>query len=241
MPAKSTKAKPRIRKTKTAPSKVAPPPKEWPPDPKRVQKISRRLTRDYQAYCALTHQTPWQLLQSTILSAQCTDKRVNMVTPELFKRWPTPDKLAKCDASELEEVIRSTGFYRNKAKNLIGAGRTVTESFKGEVPKTMEELLTIPGVARKTANVVLGTAFGKNEGFVVDTHIHRISKRLGLTQHDDPVRIERDLMEVFPRARWSDLGHQIIWHGRKVCTARKPQCDECPLLNVCPSAFQVGQ
>jgi endonuclease-3 len=225
---------------KVAPSKVAPPVTQWPPDATRLKSLMKRLDKLHPPRCALNHENPWQLLQATILSAQCTDERVNKVTPELFRRWPEPPDLAAANPEELQEVIRSTGFYNNKTKSLLGAARRVTEEFGGVLPQTMKELLSLPGVARKTANVVLGTAFGKNEGFVVDTHIHRLAKRLGITRHDDPVKIERDLMEIFPQKKWGDLGHQIIWHGRLVCTARKPDCDECTLAPDCPSAGKLA-
>jgi endonuclease-3 len=204
-------------------------------DEATTREIDRRLGGEYEPRCALDFKTPWQLLQATILSAQCTDERVNKVTPELFKRWPDPADLAAADPEDVSEVIRSTGFYNNKTKSLIGAATRVTEEYDGQVPENMKDLLTLPGVARKTANVLLGTAFGRNDGFVVDTHIKRVSQRLGLTHHNDPVKIEQDLMERFPKKRWSELGHQIIWHGRQVCDARKPKCAECLLADLCPS------
>lgn len=176
---------------------------------------------------------PFQLLCATILSAQCTDERVNRVTPELFRRWPHAASLALADASELEAVIRPTGFYHNKAKNLMGMARALSERHGGRVPKTMEELIQLPGVARKTANVVLGTAFGIASGVVVDTHVRRLSGRLGLTRHEDPEKIERDLMAKVPEDRWIAFGHQLIWHGRRICHARAPECGRCSLP--CPS------
>jgi endonuclease-3 len=187
---------------------------------------------------ALHHDNPFQLLCATILSAQCTDERVNMVTPALFARFPTPSAMAKADIAELEGLIRSTGFYHNKAKNLIGAARMLNERWGGQMPRTMDELLELPGVARKTANVVLGTAFGIAVGVVVDTHVARVSFRLGLTRADTPEKIEQDLMQVVPRDRWIAFAHQIIWHGRKLCQARRPQCEACPLAPHCPSAFK---
>lgn len=212
---------------------------------KRAAEIARRLNKLYpQADCALEHDSALKLLIATILSAQCTDERVNMVTPALFARYPTARDLAAANQAEVEAIIRSTGFFRNKAKNLIGAARVICERFGGEVPATMEELLLLPGVARKTANVVLGTWFKQNEGVVVDTHIGRLAHRLGLSWRSrddkDAVKIEQDLMEVLPREKWTFVGHALIWHGRKVCPARKPACDQCTLADVCPSAHSFG-
>jgi len=206
----------------------------------RVVAILRVLDELYpDAHCELDFQGPFQLLVATILSAQCTDKRVNLVTPTLFARYPDPESLATANPRELEKIIQSTGFFRNKAKNLLGAARVICEDFDGQVPKEMDQLLTLPGVARKTANVVLGSAFGKNEGVVVDTHIARLSRRLKLTRETEPVKIERDLMEKIPRAQWTRFGHQLIWHGRRVCYARKPDCGHCALAPHCPSAGKV--
>ncbi|MFQ5412632.1 MAG: endonuclease III, partial [Phycisphaerae bacterium] len=206
---------------------------------KRIQKELRRLYPD--ADCALTHKSALNLLVATILSAQCTDERVNLVTPNVFKRYKTARDLANAEPAELEELIHSTGFYRNKTRNIIGAARVMTERFGGRVPNTMESLLELPGVARKTANVILGTCFRKNEGVVVDTHIGRLAERLRLTWRSrdgkDAIRIERDLMEVFPREAWIFIGHALIWHGRRVCPARKPDCAGCALSRDCPSAF----
>ena len=182
----------------------------------------------------LTHENPWELMIATILAAQCTDARVNTITPELFRRWPGPAEMAKASLEELESVIRPTGFYHNKAKNILGAACRVTEIFHGKVPQTLEELITIPGVARKTANVVLWGAFGINEGLAVDTHVKRISFRLGLTKNTDPVKIEQDLMKIFPRQEWGDVNHRLVWFGRDVCDARKPACDSCELSELCP-------
>jgi endonuclease-3 len=170
------------------------------------------------------------------LSAQCTDKRVNLVTPELFRRFPDARAMSLADERELEAIIKSTGFYRNKTKNILGAARVLMEDFDGVVPRTMEALTTLPGVARKTANVILGSAFGKNEGIAVDTHVTRLAGRLGLSAETDPVKIERDLTAQLPRDRWTQLGHQIIWHGRRVCHARRPECERCALSPSCPSA-----
>ena len=195
------------------------------------------LKEDYpDPQCALHHRTPLELLVATILSAQCTDERVNLVTPDLFSRFRTAADYGGAPPGVLEELIRSTGFYNNKAKNLRGAGARIASAFDGAVPANMDDLLTLPGVARKTANVVLGTAFGKNDGVVVDTHVHRVSRRLGLTRQDDPVKIERDLMELFPRDEWTYLGHALIHHGRRVCKARKPECHRCGLNRICPSS-----
>jgi endonuclease-3 len=187
------------------------------------------------AVCELAFASPYQLLVATILSAQSTDKRVNLVTPTLFARFPGPAELADADPAEVEDLIRSTGFFRNKTKSIIGMAQRVMAEHGGEVPADMDALLALPGVARKTANVVLGTAFGIASGVVVDTHIKRVAARLGLTSHADPVKIERDLMAAVPRDRWIDLGHQLIWHGRRVCHARKPDCESCSLAPLCPS------
>lgn len=191
------------------------------------------------ADCALVHDGPWQLLCATILSAQCTDKRVNMVTPELFARYPTPEALAAADPNDVEEMVRTTGFFREKTKSLIAMSQDIVARFGGETPRTMAELVTLRGVARKTANVVLGTAFGLNEGVVVDTHVQRLAQRLGWTDQTDPVKIERDLMALFPRSDWTLLGHTLILHGRAVCDAKKPRCGECPVAAQCPSASNV--
>jgi endonuclease-3 len=202
--------------------------------PARVQDILKRLDERYGgATCALHHRSAWELLVATILSAQCTDVRVNMVTPVLFQKYPTVQDFAALKPEQLEPDIKSTGFFRNKSKSLVGAAKKIVTDFGGEVPQTMEELLTVPGAARKTANVVLGTWFKKNEGVVVDTHVHRISRRLELTKNDDPVRIEQDLMKVIPRERWTLFSHQVIHHGRALCVVRNPKCAECPLENLC--------
>lgn len=205
-------------------------------DPARVRLILQKLDEAYPAAtCALHHHNAFQLLIATILSAQSTDKRVNMVTPELFKKYPTPEDLAYANPKEIENEIRSTGFYRNKTKSIIGASKKIVEDFQGEVPRTMEEMLTLPGVARKTANVVLGTAYGIASGIVVDTHVQRIAGRLDLTKNTDPKKIEQDLMQVIPQDKWILFSHQIIWHGRRVCVARKPKCIECNLEKICYS------
>ena len=201
---------------------------------RRVSKILRRLNKDYpDVDCALKHTSAWHLLVATILSAQCTDTRVNMVTPGLFEKLPTIRDMAAVPRAVLEREIQSTGFFRNKAKSLIGAARRILSDFGGEVPATMDELLTLPGVARKTANVVLGTWFGKASGVVVDTHVQRISGRLDLTKQNDAKKIEQDLMRILPKKRWILFSHQIIHHGRAVCLARKPRCTECSLEDLC--------
>ncbi|MCB9667830.1 MAG: endonuclease III [Myxococcales bacterium] len=191
--------------------------------------------------CELDFDSPWQLLVATILAAQSTDKGVNKVTPELFRRWPTPAKLARAPKPAVEVVIRPTGFYRNKAKAICGAARVVTEKYGGEVPKDMAALCTLPGVARKTANVVLGTAFGINAGMAIDTHASRVAKRLALTQKDDPVKIEMELCSQFPKRVWTALGHRLVLHGRYVCLARRPKCAECPINELCPSALSAPE
>jgi endonuclease-3 len=208
-----------------------------PVAPARVNEILKRLDQTYPAAtCALHHNSAWELLVATILSAQCTDVRVNMVTPGLFAKYPTPQHFASLEPEQLEPEIRSTGFFRNKSKSLVGAARKLISEFGGEVPSEMDKLLTLPGVARKTANVVLGTWFKKEEGVVVDTHVYRISRRLELTREADAQKIEQDLMRTIPRKKWTDFAHQVIWHGRQLCIARKPKCAECPLENLCHAA-----
>jgi endonuclease-3 len=203
--------------------------------PEGVNAILRRLEARFpDARCSLDFESPLQLLVATILSAQCTDERVNMVTPILFARYRTAQDFADADPDALEAIIRPTGFYRNKTRSLIGMGRVLAERHGGEVPRTMAALTQVPGAGRKTANVVLGNAFGVEEGIVVDTHVSRISQRLGLTRHTDPVRIERDLMALVPRGRWTLFPHLMIHHGRAICQARKPQCERCPLNDLCP-------
>lgn len=227
-------AKSAVARTKPAAEAVAPGKRYNPTSPERVAEILRRLDELYPgATCALTHRSAWELLVATILSAQSTDVRVNMVTPELFKKYPTVQDFAKLESQQLEGDIRSTGFFRNKSKSVVGAARKIVNEFGGKVPETMDELLTLPGVARKTANVVLGTWFKTADGVVVDTHVHRISRRLELTKNDDPKRIEEDLMRVVPREKWILFSHQVIWHGRKLCFARSPKCAECLLETIC--------
>lgn len=220
---------------KSAPAKSAKAPKGYNPiAPERVQEILKRLDEKYgNVTCALHHSNAWELLVATILSAQCTDARVNMVTPGLFKKYPTPQHFAALQPEDLEPEIKSTGFFRNKSKSIVGAAKKIVNDFGGQVPKTMEELLTVPGAARKTANVVLGSWFGIADGVVVDTHVHRISRRLELTTADDPPKIEQDLMKVIPRDRWILFSHQVIHHGRSLCMARNPKCAECPLETIC--------
>jgi endonuclease-3 len=204
--------------------------------PERVAAILRALDEAYpDAVCALNRKTPWELLVATILSAQCTDVRVNMVTPALFRRFTTPAAMAEAPTTELEDLIRTTGFFRNKAKSIKGAAQAILERFGGEVPRTLDELITVPGAARKTANVVLGVSYGLAEGVVVDTHVFRIARRLNLAKGDTPQKVEEELMRVLPREKWIDFSHQIIHHGRQVCIARKPKCNVCNLEQLCHS------
>jgi endonuclease-3 len=204
----------------------------------RAREIVQRLERAYpDAACALEHHTAFELLCATILSAQCTDARVNLVTPILFARYPTPEALARASQSSVEKIIRSTGFFRNKARSLIGMAQAIVANHEGRVPRTMEELRMLPGVGRKTANVVLGNAYGVSDGIAVDTHVARLSQLLGLTQQADPVKIEQDLMSLFPRDKWALLSHLLIFHGRQVCIARRPRCGECVLADICPSSL----
>jgi endonuclease-3 len=204
--------------------------------PDRIAAILKALDEAYpNVECALNHRSPWELLVATILSAQCTDVRVNMVTPELFKRFPTPAAMAKATLPELESLIRTTGFFHNKAKSIQGAARRIVEEFTGQVPQTLAELITIPGAARKTANVVLGVSFGIAEGVVVDTHVFRIGRRLGLAKGDSPQKVEQELIRILPQDRWIAFSHQLIHHGRQVCDARKPKCDRCNLEQLCNS------
>jgi endonuclease-3 len=202
----------------------------------RAPEILTRLRAAYpDARCALDHRNAFELLCATILSAQCTDARVNLVTPVLFARYPTPEALARADQAEVEQIVRSTGFFRNKAKSLIGMAQALVADHGGEVPRTMEELQVLPGVGRKTANVILGNAYGINDGITVDTHVTRLSGLLGLTGHEDPVKIEQDLMPLFPKDHWTLLSHLLIFQGRQVCIARRPRCGECVLADLCPS------
>ena len=211
--------------------------RKWAAKKQRALEILVRLKTLYpDAPCTLNYATPVQLLVATILSAQCTDERVNLVTPELFRRFPDAAALAKAEIAELEILIRSTGFYRNKAKNIQAAAALIIQEFNGQVPKSMEQLLKLPGVARKTANVVLAHAYNINAGVTVDTHVKRLSDRLGLTEYTDPIRIERDLMRLLPQPDWENWSIRLVYHGRAVCKARSPQCDECILADLCPSA-----
>jgi endonuclease-3 len=206
-------------------------------EPARVARIVAELGRLYpDPKCELDFKTPFQLLVATILSAQCTDKRVNMVTPALFAKFPDAAKMAKASPTELQTLIKTTGFFRNKQKSISGAAQKLVAEFGGKVPQTMDELTSLPGVARKTANVILGTAFGRNDGFVVDTHVGRLSRRLGLTKEEDPVKVERDMCRLVPQNLWTETGHQLILHGRRVCNARDPACERCTLAADCPSA-----
>ncbi len=201
--------------------------------------IIKVLKKKYPApECALQHENPWQLLVATILSAQCTDKRVNMVTPDLFKRFATIEDFAKASQEEVEELIRPTGFFRNKAKNIIACARALIENFKGKIPQTLAELTKLPGVGRKTGSVLLGTAFGKAEGIVVDTHVTRLSQRMGLSDKNDAEKIEQDLLQIVDRKYWIDFSHLLILHGRERCPARKPDCDDCELNAICPKLLQ---
>jgi endonuclease III len=206
-------------------------------DRKRAARIYSILEKEYpDVKTALRHENAFQLMVATILSAQCTDKRVNIVTEQLFSEYKNAKDLAAADLSDIEEKIRSTGFYKNKARNIVGAARKIEKEFSGIVPDSMEDLVTLPGVARKTANIVLFHAFGKNEGIAVDTHVKRLSARLGFSRNDDPVKIERDLMALFDREEWGHLTNILIAHGREVCVARKPRCGDCPVKRLCPSA-----
>jgi endonuclease III len=205
-------------------------------DPKRVTAILLKLDQAYPAAtCELHHDNAFQLLISTILSAQCTDARVNQVTPGLFQKYPTPEAFAHANPAGIEREIRPTGFFRNKTKSILGASKALLERFGGQVPRTMDEILSLPGVARKTANVVLGTAYGIASGVVVDTHVQRLSQRLDLTRNEDPKKIEQDLIKILPKDRWILFSHQLIWHGRRVCAARKPKCVECNMAELCYS------
>ncbi len=204
---------------------------------RQAQEVLHRLLAEYpDAHCALDFKNPYQLLVATILSAQCTDKRVNMVTPALFKKYPTPRALAKARQEDVETLIKSTGFFRNKARNLIGMAGAVVDEYRGTIPDTMDALTHLPGVGRKTANVILGNAFDKNEGIVVDTHVTRLAERLGLSRAKTAEKIEEELMPLFPRAQWAMLSHLLIEHGRRICDARKPKCGECVLSDICPSS-----
>lgn len=200
----------------------------------RATRIADELRRQYPAQCALTHSNPLQLLIATILSAQCTDERVNLVTPALFAKYPDANAFASARQRDVEKLIHSTGFFRAKAKNILGATRAIIRDHAGEVPQTLAELVALSGIGRKTANVVLGTAFGHAEGVVVDTHVGRLARRMGLTRHHDAVKVERDLMGLLPQPEWIEFSHRMIWHGRRICMARKPLCESCTLRAECP-------
>ena len=236
MATKSKKKSAAKKKKGSARSKPAKAARVLGTDPKRVAAILAKLDEAYpNANCELKHENAFQLLISTILSAQCTDVRVNQVAETLYKKYPDPKSFAYATPNELEMRIRPTGFFRNKTKSIMGASKAILENFGGQVPRTMEEILTLPGVARKTANVVLGTAYGITSGVVVDTHVLRLSKRLDLTRNDDPKKVEQDLMKIIPQEKWIQFSHQLIWHGRRVCYARKPKCIECNLESLCYS------
>jgi endonuclease III len=234
----SLKKKPARAKSKAAKSgkkaKTGKPAHATGTDPKRVAAILAKLDEAYgNATCELKHENAFQLLISTILSAQCTDVRVNQVAETLYKKYPSPQAFAYATPGELEQDIRPTGFFRNKTTSVMGASKAIIEKFGGQVPRTMEEILTLPGVARKTANVVLGTAYGIASGVVVDTHVLRLSKRLDLSRNEDPKKVEQDLMKIIPQEKWIQFSHQLIWHGRRVCHARKPKCIECNMESLC--------
>lgn len=226
--------------------KPAPPTKAAPAKPAKLATPARanelyRVIRERHAdaHCELDHKNPFELIVATVLSAQSTDVMVNKITPELFTRWPTPEKLAKAEPADVEKALSRIGMFRQKAKNILGLSKLLVEKHGGQVPRTLDELVKLPGVGRKTANVVLGVAFGAPEGVVVDTHVQRISQRLALTQHTEPIEIEQDLMKLFDRALWDPLSHTLIFHGRRICTARSPACANCPAQELCPSAFQA--
>jgi endonuclease III len=223
----------KLRVKKSAPRRIS----KSALGPHAREVFSRLKDAHPDAHCELDHETPLQLLVATILSAQCTDKRVNMVTPLLFQTFPTAASLADAPPEKLEEIIKSTGFFRNKTKSLIGLGKALVERHKGEVPDSMDALVKLPGVGRKTANVILGNAFRKNEGVVVDTHVGRLSVRLGLSKEKDPVKLEQELMPLFPREEWAMLAHVLIFHGRRVCDAKSPKCEICTLNEICPSSM----
>lgn len=226
------------KREKPLPTTAKSPGRKIPAPPKlraQADRVVEHLRVDYpDVTCALENETPFQLLIATILSAQCTDVRVNIVTPELFRRWPTAAEMARAPIKSLEKVIQSTGFFRNKAKNIKAASLGIVERHGGEVPREMEAMIALAGVGRKTANVVLGTAYGMATGVVVDTHVTRLSKRLGLTKHTDPTKIEQDLMQLLPQSEWVDFAHRMIHHGRQICTARKPKCPQCSMNSFCP-------
>jgi endonuclease III len=223
---------PTAKRTSAKITKIA----RGPLAPDRISAFLKALDEAYpDAVCALEHRSPWELLVATVLSAQCTDVRVNMVTPALFRRFPSPQAMAKATLPQLEALIKTTGFFRNKAKSLQGSAKKIVADFNGQVPQTLDELITLPGVARKTASVVLGVSFNKAEGVVVDTHVFRIARRLELAKGDTPQKVEQELMQVLPRDRWIAFSHQVIHHGRQVCVARSPRCRQCALETLCRS------
>src|ERR1700678_3973510 len=239
--ATALQAGPKGRKKRDGPAKPTRGQQYNPLAPDRIAEILKRLDQLYpDVTCALTHTSAWELLVATILSAQSTDANVNRVTPELFRKYPTVEAFAAITPEQLEPDVRSTGFFRNKSKSVVGAAKKIVADFGGQVPMNMDDLLTLPGVARKTANVVLGSWFKIADGIVVDTHVHRISRRLELTTNNDPQKIEQDLMRIIPREKWILFSHQVIWHGRKLCIARKPKCVDCALENICHAADKTG-
>lgn len=241
--------KARAKKARKAPTRASKPGQtaavkraSRPATPADAQALYRALrARHPDAHCELVHKNPFELLVATVLSAQSTDVMVNKLTPELFRRWPGPGALSAADPREVEQVLSKVGMFRQKTKNVLGLSKLLGERHAGQVPRTLVELVALPGVGRKTANVVLGVAFGQPEGVVVDTHVQRLSQRLGLTCHVEPLQIEQDLMRAFPQELWDPLSHTLIFHGRRICTARKPACAACPVASVCPSAFQAEQ
>jgi len=207
----------------------------------QAKRVTQVLFKTYpEATCALTHANPFQLAVATILSAQCTDERVNIVTKDLFKKYKTPRAFASAELAELEQDVKSTGFYHNKAKSIKGFAQAIVEEFRGQIPQDIDMLVKLPGIGRKTANVILGTGFGMPTGVVVDTHVQRLSQRLGLTEEEDAVKIERELMELLPEKEWIQFSHAMIWHGRQICIARKPKCSACPMQNFCPKVGVKG-
>jgi endonuclease III len=229
-------------KRAAVPSGAKPPKKIKLASAAEAQEIYRLLReRHADAHCELEHRDPFELIVATVLSAQSTDVMVNKITPELFRRWPGPAQLAQADPAQVEQVLSKIGMFRQKTKNIVGLSKLLMEQHAGQVPRTLAELVKLPGVGRKTANVVLGVAFGQPEGVVVDTHVQRLSQRLGLTRHDEPLAIEQDLMKLFDRKLWDPLSHTLIFHGRRICTARKPACAACPVQQKCPSAFHAEQ
>jgi endonuclease III len=233
-PVKPVKA---LKAAAPAPKPAKKPKLASPAEAQELYRVIRERHSD--AHCELDHKNPFELIVATVLSAQSTDVMVNKITPELFKRWPGPEKLAKAEPSQVEQVLSKIGMFRQKTKNIVGLSKLLIEQHGGQVPRTLAELVKLPGVGRKTANVVLGVAFGQPEGVVVDTHVQRISQRLGLTRHEEPVEIEQDLMKLFDRTLWDPLSHTLIFHGRRICTARKPACAACPAQERCPSAFHA--